>query len=302
MNNQVQSIELSIIIANWNQSQLLKNCLDSLEETHPSLAYEIIVVDNYSRDDSVEMLNEKYPAVRLIENKENLGFARANNQAIKIARGSYFLLLNNDTLFREKEVLSTMLDFMKNNANVGVVGCRLIYPDGSLQSEGERFPSVWRIFKSQILFEKSWRRVKIRHRKVPLVKTVDYVCGACLMTKREVFDKVGLLQEDYFIYGEDVEFCYRVQGAGYMIKVLTEKTVIHLHSKSTEKDLSHVLYHSIQNDLKNIKLLYRNNLKVTVGKSIYLMGILLRMGLACFRKNKKSGDYLKLFFSVIKGK
>lgn len=302
INNNHQSLDLSIIIVNWNQSKLLKNCLDSLKETHQSLEYEIIVVDNHSQDNSVAMVKEKYPTIRLIENDENLGFARANNQAIKIARGHFLLLLNNDTLFLENDVLSFMLDFMKKNVNVGVLGCRLIYPDGTLQSDGESFPSVWQIFKSQILFEKSWRRIKRNKRKAKWVKTVDYVCGACLMTKQEVFNQVGPLQEDYFIYGEDVEFCYRVHKAGYKIKVLTDKAVIHLHSKSTETDLSHVLYHSIQNDLKNIKLLYHNNFKVKAAKFIYLIGILLRILLSFFRKNKKSGDYLKLYNRMIKGK
>jgi len=115
------------------------------------------------------------------------------------------------------------------------------------------------------------------------------------MTRKEILDKVGLLRENYFMYGEDVEFCYRVHRAGYEIGVLTDESIIHLHSKSTEKELTEMLYHSITNDLKNIKMLQHSKLKVLFAKIFHLMGVLLRAFLAVFRKGKKPGDYLRLF-------
>ena len=288
-------IVLSIIIINWNNKDILRDCLNSIYHTHNDSEYEIIVVDNHSEDGSVELIKSEFFNVVLLENVENLGFARANNQAIKIARGNYILLLNNDTVVTNTYCFDRMIEYMKKNPQIGILGCKLLYPDGTLQSCGESFPSVWRTFKSQILFTKTWKRLGKSKKGDNRFKKVDFVCGACLMTQKEILDKVGLLKEKYFMYGEDVEFCYRVKKAGYDIGVLTDESIIHLHSKSTEKNLTEMLYHSITNDLKNIRMLHHSNLQVLLVKIIHLMGILMRAFLAIFRKGKKPGDYLKLF-------
>ena len=188
-----------------------------------------------------------------------------------------------------------MIEYMKKNLQVGILGCKLLYSNGTLQSCGESFPSVWGIFKSQILFTKTWKRLGKKKQGDNHFKKVDFVCGACLMTRKGILDKVGLLRENYFMYGEDVEFCYRVRKAGYEIGVLTNESIIHLHSKSTEKELTEMLYHSITNDLKNIEMLHHSKLEVLFAKIFHLMGVLMRAFLAIFRKGKKPGDYLKLF-------
>ena len=290
-----QGIVLSIIIVNWNNKDILRDCLNSIYHTHNDSEYEIIVVDNHSEDGSVELIKSKFSNVVLLENVENLGFARANNQAIKIARGNYILLLNNDTVVTNSYCFDRIIEYMKRNPQVGILGCKLLYPDGTLQSSGENFPSAWRTFKSQILFTKTWKRLEKNKQGDNHFKKVDFVCGACLMTRKEILDQVGLLKEKYFMYGEDVEFCYRVHKAGYDIGVLTDESIIHLHSKSTEKNLTEMLYHSITNDLKNIRMLHHSNLQVLLVKIFHLMGILMRAFLAIFRKGKKPGDYLKLF-------
>jgi len=295
-------IPLSIIIVNWNHKDLLKDCLDSIFKTHKENQFEIIVVDNHSADDSAAFIKEKYPEIVLIENHENLGFARANNQAIKIARGEYFLLLNNDTLIRNTHCFDRMLNYMEANREVGVLGCKLLYPDGTIQSEGESFPSVWKTFKTQILFVKTLQRITEGGLTNRTFKQVDYVCGACLMTRKTLFDEVGLLKEKYFMYGEDVEFCYRVKRTGNIIGVLVNENIIHLHSKSTEKNLTEMLYHSINNDLKNIQILYNSQLKVISVKILHLIGILIRAFLAIFRKGKNPMDYLRLFFRLLERK
>jgi GT2 family glycosyltransferase len=288
-------IVLSIIIVNWNNKDILRDCLNSIYHTHNVSQYEIIVVDNHSEDNSIELLKSEFPDVVLLENDENLGFARANNQAIKIARGNYILLLNNDTVVTNTYCFDRMIELMEKNPQVGILGCKLLYPDGTLQSCGESFPSVWGIFKSQILFAKTWKRFGKNKQEDNHFKKVDFVCGACLMTQKEILDQVGLLKEKYFMYGEDVEFCYRVHKAGYDIGVLTDESIIHLHSKSTEKNLTEMLYHSITNDLKNIRMLHHSDLQVLLVKIFHLMGILMRAFLAIFRKGKKPDDYLKLF-------
>jgi len=290
-----QGIVLSIIIVNWNNKDILRDCLNSIQHTHSDSEYEIIVVDNHSEDGSIELINNEFPDVMLIKNDENLGFTKANNQAIKITMGNYILLLNNDTVVTNTYCFDRMIEYMKKNPQVGILGCKLLYPDGTLQSCGESFPSVWGIFKSQILFTKTWKRLGKNKQGDNHFKKVDFVCGACLMTRKEILDKVGLLRENYFMYGEDVEFCYRVHRAGYEIGVLTDESIIHLHSKSTEKELTEMLYHSITNDLKNIKMLQHSKLKVLFAKIFHLMGVLLRAFLAVFRKGKKPGDYLRLF-------
>ena len=290
-----QRIVLSIIIVNWNNKVILGDCLNSIYHTHNVSKYEIIVVDNHSEDNSVKLIKSEFPDVVLLENDKNLGFARANNQAIKIAGGNYILLLNNDTVVTNTYCFDRMIELMEKNPQVAIMGCKLLYPDGTLQSCGESFPSVWGIFKSQILFAKTWKRLGKNKQGDNHFKKVDFVCGACLMTRKEILDQVGLLKEKYFMYGEDVEFCYRVHKAGYDIGVLTDESIIHLHSKSTEKNLTEMLYHSITNDLKNIRMLHHSNLQVLLVKIFHLIGILMRAFLAIFRKGKKPGDYLKLF-------
>ncbi len=257
------------------------------------------MVDNHSEDHSVELIKNEFPNVVLLENDKNLGFARANNQAIKISRGNYILLLNNDTVVTGAHFFNRMIGYMKKNPQVGTLGCKLLYPDGTLQSCGESFPSVWGIFKSQILFTKTWKRLGKNTQESHHFKKVDFVCGACLLTRKEILDKVGLLGENYFMYGEDVEFCYRVRQEGYEIGVLTNESIIHLHSKSTDTNLTEMLYYSVTNDLKNIEMLHHSKLKVLFAKKFHLIGVLMRAFLAIFRKGKKPGDYLKLFTRVL---
>ena len=288
-------IILTIIIVNWNNKNLLRNCLKSIYNSQNYYNYEIIVVDNNSEDGSVELIKNEFPNVVLIENNKNLGFAKANNQAIKIARGNYILLLNNDTVVTNTYCFDRMIELMEKNSQIGILGCKLLYPDGTLQSCGESFPSVWGIFKSQILFAKTWKRFGKNKQGDNHFKEIDFICGACLMTRKEILDQVGLFKEKYFMYGEDVEFCYRVHKAGYNIGVLMNESIVHLHSKSTEKNLTEMLYHSITNELKNLRMLHHSKLEVLFAKIFHLIGILIRAFLVIFRKGKKPGDYLRLF-------
>lgn len=298
-NIQKIKIALTIIIVNWNNKKILQDCLESIYDTQINYSYEIVVVDNNSQDGSVELIKNKFHEVILIENSKNYGFAKANNQVIKIAKTDHILLLNNDTIMTQKDCFGNMIRFMQENPRVGVLGCKLLYPDGTLQSLGEKFLSAWEVFKNQILFFKTWKRFRKNEEKGNVFKRVDYVSGACLLTRREIFEKVGILKEDYFMYGEDAEFCYRVHKAGWEIGVLTNESIIHLHSKSTEKNLTETLYYSINNDLKNIRMVHNDKWQVLLAKVFHLIGILMRAILAIFRKDRKVSDYLKLFKRIL---
>lgn len=285
---------LSIIIVNWNGDKFLHNCLQSLftKSSWGSYACEIIVIDNNSADDSVQMVTQVFPCVRLVKNNENFGFATASNQGIKITEGEYILLLNNDTLIQQPNCFANMLSFLEDNPDVGILGCRLVYPDGTIQSDGERFNTTWEIFKSQVLFSKTWRRILARKNiQAQKFHEADYISGACLMTRREVFRDCGLLKEDYFMYGEDMEFCYRVQSSGWKVGVLNDVEIIHFHSKSTEKNISEMVYHSMKNTVENVRLLYGHK-QAKLTAIFCLIGLFFRFILAAFRKNKSSRDYL----------
>jgi len=292
---------MSIIIVNWNGDELLHNCLQSLftKSAWGSYACEIIVIDNNSADGSIEMANWASAFVRLIKNDENKGFAKANNQGIKIARGKYILLLNNDTIIQQPNCFGNMVSFLEDNPDIGILGCRLVYPDGTLQSDGERFNTPWEIFKSQVLFFKTWRRI-LAWKKVEAQKfrEVDYVVGACLMTRREVFCDCGLLKEDYFMYGEDMEFCYRAQRANWKVGVVNDVEVVHLHSKNTEKNISDMVYHSMKSTVENVRLLYGDR-QAKLAQVFYFIGVFFRLILAGFRKNRSSRDYLRCICKLV---
>jgi len=295
----IKKTALTIIIVNWNNKKILQDCLESIYNTQINYSYDIIVVDNHSEDGSVELIKNKFHKVILIENNKNIGFAKANNRAIKIAKTDYILLLNDDTIVTQNDCFNNMVRFMQKTPGVGVLGCKLLYPDGTLQSLGAKYTSAWEIFKNQILFNKTWKRFRKNKVKDNILKRVDWVSGACLLTSRKVFEKVGMLKEDYFMYGEDVEFCYRVHKAGWEIGVLTNESIVHLLGKSTEKNLTETLYHLIKNNLKNIKMIQDDEWQVLSAKAFYLIGVSMRAVLAIFRKDKKVVDYLKLFKKIL---
>jgi GT2 family glycosyltransferase len=230
-------IDLSIIIVNWNTKDLLAQCLQSVYDTIRSLDFEIIVVDNASADGSPEMVCERFPQVRLIKNRENVGFARANNQAIRESRGGYLLLLNSDTVVLP-EALSQMVDFMDCHPDGGAIGPKLINPDGSFQASYADFPTL--LTESLQAFGLAkWLYGPYYPSPPPrpdeLARTVDWVAGACLMVRREVADAVGLLDEGYWMYTEETDWCYRIDQAGWNVYYLPESKIVHFGGASSSK-------------------------------------------------------------------
>jgi len=236
----VSNKDLSIIIVNYNTKDFLKNCLNSIIKNTQGINYEIIVVDNASSDGSLEMLKRNFSEVKLIVNKENLGFAKANNYGIKIAEGKYILLLNSDTLILDN-CLYNILKFANSIHNGSVIGCKILNMDKSLQWTCYYAPNLLTeliFFTIQIIKDiwdpmTFWKYMKYwDHKKI---KDVDCISGCFLWIGREVFDKVGMLDENFFLYYEDSEFCFRVRKkSNYKIYYFPYSEIVHLKGISSK--------------------------------------------------------------------
>lgn len=235
--------DLSIIVVNWNTRQMLANCLASIEATLQGFAHEVIVVDNGSIDGSQAMLKARFPRVRLIQNEENVGFARANNQALAVSAGTYALLLNSDALL-SANAAKAMLDLAKAKPRAGIVGAQLLNEDGTFQASHTPFPSLRQEFMTLSglgrLFCSGWYPSReAEEDKGP--QLVDYVEGASLLVRREAFEDVGGMDEHYFMYSEEVDWCYAMKERGWEIWYHPAAKVIHLgggssYNRSTQRE------------------------------------------------------------------
>jgi GT2 family glycosyltransferase len=238
-------MELSVIVVSYNTKNLLKQCLASVFKYTKGINFEVLVVDNASEDDSAAMIKKDFLQARLIENKKNLGFAAANNQGIKQAKGKYVLLLNSDTILKENS-LRKMIDWMEKNNKVGVASCQLVYQDGSIQRTGGYFPNLLRIFSWMFFFDDLpliKELIKPFHPHEPRTGWLssqyfqkqhlqDWVTGAFFLVRKRVIDQIGLLDEKFFMYVEEVEFCYRAKKAGWQVIYLPITKIVHLALKS----------------------------------------------------------------------
>ena len=230
---------LSIIIVSWNVRELLRACLASIAPVRADIALEVIVIDSGSADGTPAMVREAFPWVTLIARPDNVGFPRGNNIGIRRARGDRLFLLNPDTVV-VGDALSTLVNYLDNHPDVGVVGPQLRYPGGAVQSSRRRFPTLATAFwESTWLESRAPRRVldryHVRDRPDDAVSEVDWLVGAALMVRRDVVDEVGLLDEAYFMYSEELDWCYRIRQAGWRVVYLPEAEVIHHEGKSSEQ-------------------------------------------------------------------
>jgi GT2 family glycosyltransferase len=242
-------IDISVVIVNYNVKNLIDNCLASIckASEHSRLTVETFVVDNNSVDGSVSFIREKYPSVKLIPLDANIGFSKANNIALKQATGKYILILNPDTVL-EEETFSKMIAFYEKHKDAGAVTSKLILANGKLDSACKRsFPTpavaiprmlgLSRLFPNSKLFGK----YNLTYLDENKTYEVDAICGAFMFIPKKVLDEVGLFDEDYFMYGEDLDLCYRINKKGYKIFYYPEVTTIHLKGESTKKtNLSYV--------------------------------------------------------------
>lgn len=251
--------DLSVVIVNYNVREFLEQALRSVFRAGDNLEMEVFVVDNNSVDGSAEMVRRQFAEVHLITNDENVGFSRANNQAIRRARGRFLLVLNPDTIVQE-DTLTTLVEFMDAHPAAGAVGCKILHPDGAFARESRRaFPTPRVAFYRMVGLASAFPRSRIfgRYNMTYLpedeVAEIDALSGSCMLVRRAAlyysrdswerqapeaaaaYDGAGLLDEDFFMYGEDLDWCYRIQQSGWKIFYTPETQIIHYKGESTKK-------------------------------------------------------------------
>lgn len=241
-------MDLSIIILNYNTRELTLKALRSVYASRTGYQFEVILIDNASSDSSVEKIREEFPQVRLIENQENVGFAKANNQGMRIATGRYILLLNSDTIV-QADTLEIMIRFMDEHPDVGASGCKVILPDGSLDKACRRgFPtpsaSFYYAFGISKLFPHvpRFNQYQLGYLNPDEEYPVDCLVGAFMLVRRKAIDEVGLLDEQFFMYGEDVDWCYRIKQAGWTNYYYPKTHIIHYKGASSRKRPLKIVY------------------------------------------------------------
>jgi len=234
------NLDLSIIIVSWNVKSLLNQCLSSIFNNPPKVSFEVLVVDNNSHDGSAVMVKGKYPQVKLILNQTNLGFAKANNQAIQESQSRYILLLNPDTQVLPG-TLDKMINFMETRPETGALGCKLLNPDGTTQPSCRRFPTI-NLVLWENLFLSRWfpdvrieRDYKMTGWKHDDLREIDQPMGACLMIRSRILKEIGPMDEQFFMFFEEVDLCYRIKKAGWKIYFTPEAKVIHYSKQSIEQ-------------------------------------------------------------------
>ena len=233
--------DISIVIVNYNVKAFLEQCLMAIERARSGMNIEIFVVDNASVDGSQAMIRKRFPHVNLMENSRNVGFSTANNQALKKAQGEYILILNPDTLIQE-DTLITLKRYLDEHPLVGAVGCKLLNPDGSFQINSRRsFPTPWVAFSKvvglSIIFPRSriFGRYNLTYLDPDVEAEVDVLSGSLMMLRRAIVEQVGFFDEDYFMYGEDIDLSYRIKRAGWKIVYTPATKVIHYKGESTKR-------------------------------------------------------------------
>ncbi len=239
----MQSVTLSIVIVSWNVADLLRTCLQTVAAGWGELQLEVIVVDSGSQDETPQMVADEFPWVKLIARSDNVGFPKGNNLGLAEANGRYLLLLNPDTEIHG-DALSKMVQYLETHPKTGALGPQLLNSDGTVQSSRRRFPTVGLgYFESTWLEpyapEKMLSDYYVRDVADDETAVVDWVTGACLMTRREVYEQIGDLDEDYFMYSEELDWCRRIKQAGWGIVYLPTAQVMHHTGRSSEQAVTH---------------------------------------------------------------
>ena len=239
-------VDISIVIVSWNTRDLLRGCLQSVYTCVPPRKFEVFVVDNASFDGSGEMVRTEFPAATLIQNDENVGFARANNQALRRACGRYLVLLNSDAEILPGTIASC-LDFMEEAADVAVTGVELHNPDGTLQVGYFKLPVSWsQVFESLLHPTAYYTRWNKNYQRDPAAREVDWVSGSFMVVRSEAVEDVGLLDERFFIFGEETEWCTRFRKAGWRVFYLSNAYIVHHHHQSTKQAPRELQAHALR--------------------------------------------------------
>ncbi len=260
-----ETVDVTVAIVNWNTRDELRECIASALRHYRDFTYEIVVVDNASADGSAEMVRREFPEVRLIENRENAGFAVANNQIMREAKGRHILLLNSDTITVDNSV-KLLIDYADQHPRAGIVGGRLLNRDGSFQASHARFPSLWTEFLLTTGLGKRFIQPSYpSYGEVEEPCQADWVGGAFLLARSEAIDEVGMLDEAFFMYSEETDWCYRMKKKGWEVHHLPPAKVVHLLGASSAKSeepllrrlvLSRVKFYSKHNNAL-LSMVYR---------------------------------------------
>jgi GT2 family glycosyltransferase len=236
-------LDVSVIIVNWNTAGLLLQCLDSIYKTKPLHSFEVIVVDNASQDESVSLVSQRFPDVTLVVNHENQGFARANNKGMSLGRGRYLMLLNSDTIVLPG-ALDRLIQVADSNPQLGVLGPKLLNLDGTVQNSWASFPSI--------LSELTGRNFRIRTPvpDTPNAYEVDWIGGACMLVRYQTVEEVGKLDDSFFFYSEELDWCYRIKQRNWKIWYVADAEIYHLGGGSANRGSFLQLLRLYQSKLK----------------------------------------------------
>ena len=302
-------MKLSVIVVNWNTEELLGRCLASLFSQDLPVPFEVIVVDNASTDGSADMVRRRFPQAEVMASPENLGFARANNLALERAGGEYVLLLNPDAIIPDNRTLAAWLRFMDGRPEAAASGCRLVFPDGSHQVGDAGFRPTPKSVASYALFLSrlfpSLKTIYVNRGGLKDPLEVDWVCGAGLLVRRSIIQEVGKMDENIFMYAEDVEWGCRMRDFGHKLYYLPDLSIIHLQG-ATERTAKEGPPSFAW--LENMRSLYA---RYSRGKSVatfdllfsvsfflraasYYLGFLASGDAGMKEKGRRMGQYLRL--------
>jgi GT2 family glycosyltransferase len=276
-------VDLSICIVNWNTEAVLRECLRSIYQQTKEISYEIFVVDNASKDGSVEMVRNLFPDVCLIVNQQNRGFAAANNQALRLAKGRYILFLNPDTVIHDG-ALEMMVQLMEKHPEAGAMGCKLLNGDGSVQHSIRQSPSFnVALLESTILGRLPFLRRRVKGFKMEgfsfdRTEEVDAVCGAALLVRKDVLDEVGPMDEAYFMFIEELDLCQRIRVRGHKVYFTPEARITHLGGESRNQNPEGLMIaglNSLFRYFNKFKGPWKTFLFKTIYKPLFLSGLIL---------------------------
>lgn len=268
--------DISVIIVSYNTADMLRNCLNSISEQSENINLETIVIDNASKDGSPSMVKKEFPHVRLIENEENLGFAKANNEGIRKSHGRYIALVNSDVVILNS-CLQKLVSFMDENPDIGMTGPKILNPDLTLQPQCRYFPTLWNNFSQSMAFNKLFPKSRLfsgpfmKYWPHDQIRQVDVLTGCFWFVREKAVQEVGLLDEDFFMYGEDIDWCKRFHKKGWKVVFFPDSEAIHFGGVSSK--IAPIKYYL---EMQKSDLLYWKKHRGQIGKISYCIILILR--------------------------